>query len=110
MTNDINLQKEVALGKRIGFYRLGKELGSGNFSKVRLGVHVLTKGMLFFMAEIKRYAEKVAVKILEKSKMDQKAQRLLSREIHSMEQTHHPNIIRGASQNARLSQCHGTIT
>lgn len=26
--------------------------------------------------------------------MDQKAQRLLAREIQSMEQTHHPNIIR----------------
>ncbi|KAK6021794.1 hypothetical protein OSTOST_12528 [Ostertagia ostertagi] len=37
-------QKEVALGKRIGFYRLGKELGAGNFSKVKLGIHVLTKG------------------------------------------------------------------
>ncbi|VDM73691.1 unnamed protein product, partial [Strongylus vulgaris] len=36
-------QKEVALGKRIGFYRLGKELGAGNFSKVKLGIHVLTK-------------------------------------------------------------------
>lgn len=31
---------------------------------------------------------------MEKAKMDQKAQRLLAREIHSMEQTHHPNIIR----------------
>ncbi|KAI6184183.1 hypothetical protein M3Y97_00569000 [Aphelenchoides bicaudatus] len=81
LANDIHFQKEVALGKRIGFYRLGKELGCGNFSKVRLGVHVLTK-------------EKVAVKIMEKSKMDQKAQRLLAREINSMEQTHHPNIIR----------------
>lgn len=26
--------------------------------------------------------------------MDQKAQRLLAREIHSMEQIHHPNVIR----------------
>ncbi|ETN85327.1 hypothetical protein NECAME_16811 [Necator americanus] len=40
-------QKEVALGKRIGFYRLGKELGAGNFSKVKLGIHVLTKGLFF---------------------------------------------------------------
>lgn len=45
LANDVNCQKEIALGKRIGFYRLGKELGSGNFSKVKLGVHVLTKGM-----------------------------------------------------------------
>lgn len=46
LATDVNYQKEVALGKRIGFYRLGKELGCGNFSKVKLGVHVLTKGTL----------------------------------------------------------------
>uniref|UniRef100_A0A0N5BC54 non-specific serine/threonine protein kinase n=1 Tax=Strongyloides papillosus TaxID=174720 RepID=A0A0N5BC54_STREA len=81
LANDPAQQKEVALGKRIGFYRLGKELGAGNFSKVKLGVHVLTK-------------EKVAIKVMEKSKMDQKAQRLLEREIESMEILHHPNVIR----------------
>lgn len=36
--------QEVTLGRRIGFYKLGKELGAGNFSKVKLGVHVLTQG------------------------------------------------------------------
>lgn len=36
--------QEVALGKRIGLYTIGKELGTGNFSKVKLGVHVLAKG------------------------------------------------------------------
>lgn len=38
--------------------------------------------------------DKVAIKILDKTKMDQKTQRLLSREISSMEKLHHPNIIR----------------
>ena len=38
--------------------------------------------------------EKVAIKILDKTKLDQKTQRLLSREISSMERLHHPNIIR----------------
>ena len=56
LANDVAVQREVALGKRIGFYRLGKELGCGNFSKVKLGVHVLTK-------------EKVAVKVMEKTKV-----------------------------------------
>lgn len=39
-------------------------------------------------------SDKVAIKILDKTKLDQKTQRLLSREISSMEQLHHPNIIR----------------
>ncbi|KAK0394217.1 hypothetical protein QR680_000627 [Steinernema hermaphroditum] len=81
LANDPNCQKDVSLGRRIGFYKLGKELGQGNFSKVKLGVHVLTN-------------EKVAVKIMEKAKMDPKAQRLLESEIDSMEKMHHPNIIR----------------
>ncbi|VDM53438.1 unnamed protein product [Angiostrongylus costaricensis] len=46
LATDPIYQKEVALGKRIGFYRLGKELGAGNFSKVKLGIHVLTKGFV----------------------------------------------------------------
>lgn len=36
----------------------------------------------------------MAIKILDKTKLDQKTQRLLSREISSMEKLHHPNIIR----------------
>ena len=31
---------------------------------------------------------------MDKTKMDQKAQRLLAREISAMEKTHHPNVIR----------------
>jgi serine/threonine-protein kinase NIM1 len=38
--------------------------------------------------------EKVAIKILDKTKLDEKTQRLLLREITSMEKLHHPNIIR----------------
>jgi hypothetical protein len=35
--------KEIVLGKLIGFYRIGDEIGTGNFSKVKRGVHLLTK-------------------------------------------------------------------
>ncbi|CAJ0586732.1 unnamed protein product, partial [Mesorhabditis spiculigera] len=90
LAEDPIYQKEVALGKRIGFYRLGKELGAGNFSKVKMGIHVLTK-------------EKVAVKVMEKTKMDQKQQRLLAREILTMEKMNHPHIV-------RLFECVETLT
>jgi hypothetical protein len=36
--------KEIVLGKLIGFYRIGDEIGKGNFSKVKRGAHLLTKG------------------------------------------------------------------
>lgn len=34
----------MALGRRIGFYRIKSDLGAGNFSKVKLATHQLTKG------------------------------------------------------------------
>ncbi|GMR36737.1 hypothetical protein PMAYCL1PPCAC_06932, partial [Pristionchus mayeri] len=80
LQNNEEVHREVAIGRRIGFYRLGKELGSGNFSKVKIGSHILTN-------------ERVAVKIMEKAKMDAKSQKLLGREIENMERVNHPNII-----------------
>ena len=37
-------QKDVTLGRRVGFYKFRSELGSGNFSKVKQAVHQITKG------------------------------------------------------------------
>lgn len=44
LSRDQKCLKEITLGKRIGFYRMRGELGSGNFSQVKLGIHALTKG------------------------------------------------------------------
>lgn len=48
LTRDLStsekLKQEVALGKRIGFYRIRGELGSGNFCQVKMGIHALARG------------------------------------------------------------------
>ena len=40
------------------------------------------------------FIEKVAVKILDKTRLDAKTQKMLGREIRTMETLHHPNLIR----------------
>ncbi|XP_037091143.1 serine/threonine-protein kinase NIM1-like [Pollicipes pollicipes] len=93
LRNDERLMKEMTLGKRVGFYRFYGDLGTGNFSQVKLGVHQLTN-------------ERVAVKILSKAKLDQKTQRMLAREIANMDKVHHPNIIRLYEVLETLSKIH----
>lgn len=36
--------KELNVGRRVGFYKACGEIGCGNFSKVKLAFHSLTKG------------------------------------------------------------------
>ncbi|XP_035230297.1 serine/threonine-protein kinase NIM1-like [Stegodyphus dumicola] len=81
LQTDEKWQKDITLGRRIGFYRMKEELGTGNFSQVKAATHALTK-------------ERVAVKILDKAKLDKKTQMMLAREIASMESLHHPHVIR----------------
>ncbi|XP_036385911.1 serine/threonine-protein kinase NIM1-like [Megalops cyprinoides] len=78
MCQDEKTIRELTIGRRLGLYKVRGDIGCGNFSRVKLGVHALT-------------ADKVAIKILEKTKLDQKQ---LSREISSMERLHHPNVVR----------------
>ncbi|KAH8376965.1 hypothetical protein KR093_002361 [Drosophila rubida] len=79
---------EVTIGRRIGLYRFCGDIGRGNFSKVKLAVHQLTR--LF------RFADKVAIKVvdLDRAGLDAKALRMLSSEIATLECVHHPNILR----------------
>ncbi|XP_053333972.1 LOW QUALITY PROTEIN: serine/threonine-protein kinase NIM1 [Clarias gariepinus] len=73
--------KELNVGKRVGFYKVCGDIGCGNFSKVKLAFHALTK-------------DKVAIKVLDKMRLDLQTQRMLFREISIMESLFHPNILR----------------
>ncbi|KAI5625130.1 serine/threonine-protein kinase NIM1-like [Silurus asotus] len=81
MCHDEKTIKELNAGRRVGFYKVYVEIGCGNFSKVKLAYHVLTK-------------DKVAIKILDKVRLDLQTQRMLSREISIMERLYHPNMLR----------------
>lgn len=44
MAHNERVVNELMLGRRVGFYELRGEIGQGNFSTVRLGIHALMKG------------------------------------------------------------------
>ncbi|XP_040054156.2 serine/threonine-protein kinase NIM1 [Gasterosteus aculeatus] len=81
MCKDEKTIKDLIVGRRVGFYKVRGEIGCGTFSRVKLGFHALTK-------------DKVALKILDKTRLDSQAHRLLYKEISNMECLHHPNVVR----------------
>ncbi|XP_069631203.1 LOW QUALITY PROTEIN: serine/threonine-protein kinase NIM1-like [Haliaeetus albicilla] len=93
MSQNDKVVKELTLGKRIGFCHIRVEIGSGNFSQVKLGIK-------------NAFHEKVTIRILDKTKLDQKIQPLLSHEISSMEKLHRSNIIRLYEVVETLSKLH----
>lgn len=61
MSHNETVIHDIILGKRIAFIELRGEIGTGNFSQVRLGVHALTKGELIIthpVTDIYKNAEK----------------------------------------------------
>lgn len=48
MAHNEKTKNDLMLGRRICFYELRGEIGHGNFSTVKLGIHSLTKGIKMF--------------------------------------------------------------
>ncbi|TPX33575.1 hypothetical protein SmJEL517_g03569 [Synchytrium microbalum] len=65
----------------IGNYLFQKTVGEGNFAKVKLAKHKLT-------------GAEVAIKIIDKTTLDEKKLSKLYREVRIMKMLHHPNIVK----------------
>ena len=84
----INLNKSESINNEdllinsIDQYELGDKIGEGTFGKVIIATHKITK-------------EKVAIKILDKNKLNLKDERIrLDREIEVLKMVNHYNIIK----------------
>lgn len=75
------LRSGVYDGKIAGLYDLEETLGRGHFAVVKLARHVFT-------------GEKVAVKVIDKSKLDEVSKAHLFQEVRCMKLVQHPNVVR----------------
>ena len=76
-----NLKKATGYTNLLDIYEVKQKLGNGKFGMVKLGINKLTK-------------EKVAIKIMNKKKMDTSDIELMRTEIEILKICQHPNIIR----------------
>ncbi|XP_071806169.1 serine/threonine-protein kinase SIK2-like [Asterias amurensis] len=66
---------------RVGFYDIDKTIGKGNFAVVKLAKHRITKSQ-------------VAIKIIDKSRLDESNLQKVYREVQIMKMLHNPHIIK----------------
>ncbi|XP_013176783.1 PREDICTED: serine/threonine-protein kinase par-1 isoform X1 [Papilio xuthus] len=86
MANDINSElknKHFPINQLVcvGNYQLEKTIGTGNFAVVKLATHVITK-------------TKVAIKIIDKARLDEDNLKKTFREIAIMKRMRHPHIVK----------------
>ncbi|CRK93333.1 CLUMA_CG006874, isoform A [Clunio marinus] len=84
-TNNQNLNPSIPLKSktpiRVGFYEIEKTIGKGNFAVVKLARHRVTKS-------------EVAIKIIDKTKLDASNLQKVYREVDIMKHLDHPHIIK----------------
>ncbi|XP_055516567.1 serine/threonine-protein kinase SIK3 homolog isoform X1 [Leucoraja erinacea] len=74
-------QQHKAGSARIGYYEIERTIGKGNFAVVKLATHIVTKA-------------KVAIKIVDKTQLEEENLKKIFREVQIMKMLRHPHIIR----------------
>ncbi|XP_050012309.1 serine/threonine-protein kinase SIK3 isoform X1 [Alexandromys fortis] len=70
-----------SMAARIGYYEIDRTIGKGNFAVVKRATHLVTKA-------------KVAIKIIDKTQLDEENLKKIFREVQIMKMLCHPHIIR----------------
>uniref|UniRef100_A0AAY5F5Z5 non-specific serine/threonine protein kinase n=1 Tax=Electrophorus electricus TaxID=8005 RepID=A0AAY5F5Z5_ELEEL len=71
----------MAIAFLLGYYEIERTIGKGNFAVVKLATHLVTKA-------------KVAIKIVDKTQLDDENLKKIFREVQIMKMLRHPHIIR----------------
>ncbi|KAK3787539.1 hypothetical protein RRG08_011796 [Elysia crispata] len=81
-TNRAGCKDKAGIGPvRVGDYEMERTIGKGNFAVVKLATHMATK-------------TKVAIKIVDKTQLDEDNLKKIYREIEIIKLLRHPHIIR----------------
>ncbi|XP_053728887.1 serine/threonine-protein kinase SIK3 homolog isoform X1 [Synchiropus splendidus] len=81
ITNSVHTSATRPPPARVGHYEIERTIGKGNFAVVKLATHIITKA-------------KVAIKIVDKTQLDDENLKKIFREVQIMKLLKHPHIIR----------------
>lgn len=82
MSKGTSISRGLKSGGQIaGLYDLGETIGKGHFAVVKLARHVFS-------------GERVAVKVIDKNKLDEVSRQHLLQEVNCMKLVQHPNVVR----------------
>jgi serine/threonine-protein kinase SIK3 len=101
MASAVDANPSVDRLVRVGYYELEKTIGKGNFAVVKLATHVVTNTKVRDSAKCRPSRlislvlfTQVAIKIIDKTKLDEENLKKIFREIQIMSTLRHPHIIR----------------
>ena len=96
----MSVSESIRTQSKISCYDLEKVIGKGNFAVVRLATHIPTRTKVRNFSQPKTdrinvsLLSKVAIKIIDMTRLDTENRKKVKREIEVMKQLDHPNVIK----------------